>query len=194
MEKKQSMTVPILFSVLVTALVVGGLMYWIMQTPEEDVTEPGAEEQERQEEIEQLQQEIATLNEQVANLSEERDQLQRELEELREAEPGESGEQNMTPQPNAGWETYFPDPDTTTLEGASPAEVYELLGEPPFKIRSTAANPTANREIWVYLPYAEDPTGLYLFFKGDQLWSSQLDEFGGLYQSGLLEDEDFWLN
>lgn len=95
--------------------------------------------------------------------------------------------------PHPGWEQYFPDFETTTLEGYSTAEIRELLGEPPYLIRSIAVVEEASREIWIFMAYEEDPTGLYLFFKGDELHSSVLDEFNGLYNSGLLEGESFWL-
>jgi len=44
------------------------------------------------------------------------------------------------------------------------------------------------------MPGEEDPTGLYIYFKGDRVFRSRLDEFNGLFNSGLLDDEDFWLN
>ncbi|EEG76969.1 bZIP transcription factor [Dethiobacter alkaliphilus] len=106
---------------------------------------------------------------------------------------GDTYELEINRFPHSGWEQYFPEYDTTTLEGYSTAEVRELLGEPPFLIRSIAVVEEASREIWIFMAYEDDPTGLYLFFKGDELYSSVLDEFNGLYNSGLLEGESFWL-
>jgi hypothetical protein len=145
-----------------------------------------------------LQARVNELEEENTALRTENEELRRQVESL-EAEVaqlqeqlGEPG-QGISRQPNEGWEQYFPTPETTTLTGESTQEVSALLGRPPVLIRQIAAVPEASREIWVYLPYAEDPTGLYLFFKANRLTESRLDEFAGLYNSGLLDLEEFWL-
>ncbi|MBS4023164.1 MAG: hypothetical protein KGZ79_12220 [Dethiobacter sp.] len=66
-----------------------------------------------------------------------------------------------------------------------------MFGEPPFLIRSIAAVPEFSREIWIYTPGGEDPTGVFIFFKGGRVHASRIDEFGGLHNSGLLDDENF---
>ncbi len=96
-------------------------------------------------------------------------------------------------EPKPGWDEYFENGEST-LEGEPIEDVRQIMGEPPFKIRSTATNPDQNREIWIFIPYEGDPSGLYLYFKSNHLWSSRLDEFNGLYGSGLLQEEEFWVN
>lgn len=96
--------------------------------------------------------------------------------------------------PKPGWERYFPSPTKTTLTGRLVNEVKTLLGEPPVLVRSIAANPEYSREVWIYLPYEDDPTGLYIYFKGGRVVKTRLDEFNGLEGSAIFEDRDFWLN
>jgi outer membrane murein-binding lipoprotein Lpp len=165
---------PLILAVLTTALVVGTGIHLLRA------------------------QAIASLEEQVRTLENTNAELRDEVTALREhvkAEPGQDegrgGEISREPRP--GWDAYFPNAETTTLVGTSVEEVRGLLGDPPVLLRSIARNPGFNREIWVYMPYPEDPTGLYMFFKGNQVSGSRLDEFNGLYNSGLLEDATFWL-
>ncbi|MEW5921680.1 MAG: hypothetical protein AB1796_12190 [Bacillota bacterium] len=169
-------------TVLITALAVGTAVYFVraqriagLQQQVETLERANAELQSANAELEE---QVATLQEQIAN------------------GPGEGEEPGTTISrvPRPGWEAYFPDAETTTLLDEPVDKVRSLLGEPPFLIRSIAANPVFNREIWIYMAGEEDPTGLYLFFKGNRLVSSRLDEFNGLYNSALLEYPDFWLN
>jgi hypothetical protein len=139
----------------------------------------------------QLEQENATLRREKQELEQRVATLEGEVTALQARLDEQSA--GITPQPKEGWEQYFPQPETTTLTGESTQAVEALLGRPPVLIRQVASVPTASREIWVYMPFEEDPTGLYLFFKGDRLDSSRLDEFSGLYGSGLLDLEQFWL-
>ncbi len=188
----KSIVVPIVIAVVVTAVVVGGLAFLLRPTPE--ALDPSEDEMrsrvvELEEDVQALQGENQELREQVLALEEELESLE---EEIGEGEDLVEGEVRRKPKP--GWQEYFPEAETTTLLGESIVEVRQLLGEPAFKIRSIAVNPAANREIWIFTPFEEDPTGLYLFFKGNQLWRSRMDEFMGLYGSELLQDEDFWLN
>lgn len=165
-------TSAIIISVLITALVVGAGTYLLRQIArlEQDVTALESANEALQEQVETLQEQIGTL-------------------------PGENGNSgtDIPRAPRKGWEAYFPEPESTTLEGEPVERVRSLLGEPPVLIRSIAANPIYNREIWIYMPYEEDPTGLYIYFKGNQVIGSRLDEFNGVYNSGLLDDKDFWI-
>lgn len=163
---------------LITALVVGGLTYWLTGT-REAAPDNGA--------VAELEGQVASLQQENSALQEENAALKEENEELTEA-------RQIQRQPKAGWEQYFPDAETTTLAGEPIEDVRQILGEPPFLVRSTAASPQNNREVWVYTPFEDDPTGLYLFFKGNRLTSSRLDEFPGLRQSYIWEDEEFWQN
>lgn len=174
---KEKYPLVIAITALITALVAGGLVYWLTGNRE---AVGNGEKAELEEQVAALQQENAALQEENSTLKEENEALTESREIHR--------------QPKAGWEQYFPDAETTTLEGKSTEEVRQLLGEPPFLVRSTAVNPQNNREVWIYTPFDQDPTGLYLFFKGGQLASSRLDEFPGLQQSFIWEDEDFWQN
>lgn len=169
-------------SVLITALVVGAATYFVcvqlitgLQQQVETLERTNAKLQSANEE---LREQVAALQEQAAN------------------GPGEEEKDDVlglvisrTPRP--GWQTYFPDAETTTLLNEPVDRVRNLLGEPPFLIRSIAANPEFNREIWVYMAGEESPTGLYLFFKANRLVQSRLDEFNGL-NSGLLDYPGFW--
>ncbi len=161
---KKTIITTVLISGIVTAVIVWNLTSFLSPVPDTA---------ELEEQIQDLQTENQLLKEQLAALPE---------------------EQGNNRQPRPGWEQYFPDHDTTTIAGKSAEEVGHLLGSPPYKIRSLAANPVFNREIWIFMAGEEDPTALYLFFKGNQLWRSQLDEFNGLYGSGLLDHEEFWLD
>ncbi len=177
-------------SVLITALVVGTAVYFAR-----DQRITGLEQQ--VETLEganaELQNNNAALEEQVAALEREEGPGEEEAD-GDDVQNGADGVPGIVisriPQP--GWEAYFPDFETTTLVDEPVDEVRNLLGEPPFLIRSIAVNPQANREIWIYMVAEKDPTGLYLFFKANRLVSSRLDEFNGLPNSGLLDYPDFW--
>lgn len=138
-----------------------------------------------QERVKGLEQEAATLRSEKEALQGRVDTLEAEVTELRQG-----GE--IRRMPKEGWQQYFPEGAETALRGESTARVRELLGEPPFLIRSIAVNQQYNREIWIFAPFDQDPTGLYLFFKGGKLNSAELNEFNGLPGSGLLDREDFW--
>ncbi len=163
----------VVIAVLVTALVLGGGMYLL------------------------LVQRTARFEQRVKSLESVNSELQKQISVLQEqikAEREQEGDARVgiTREPRPGWQTYFPTPETTTLVGKSIGEVRDLLGEPPVLLRSIARNPEFNREIWVFMPFEEDPTGLYIFFKGDRLSGSRIDEFNGVVNSGLLDDTDFW--
>lgn len=135
--------------------------------------------------ITELQQEVADLQADKETLQGQVDALENDLAELRQA-------QEISLKPKDGWEQHFPEGAETTLKGENTARVRELLGEPPFLIRSIAASPEFSREIWVFVPHDEDLTGLYLFFKGGKLDSAELNEFNGLQGSDLINRPGFW--
>lgn len=175
------LTGPIVVTALITAVVVGAAFFFLGgRAP--IVNGDGGELEEQvaalEEENEALEEEVAALNEEVTELREENEALREHTQIHRE--------------PKEGWEQYFPDAETTTLEGEPIEDVRRLLGEPPFLVRSTAVDPQNSREVWVYTPFADDPTGLYLFFSGGRLEKSRLDEFPGLRGSFIWDDEDFW--
>lgn len=90
---------------------------------------------------------------------------------------------DMAPKP--GW-------DTVDLEGLTRQDLVDVLGCPPHVIRMTSVVSGAhNRELWVYHPYEEDPTGLYIWLKGDVFHHSTLNEFNGFWCYGMM-DLDFW--
>lgn len=93
--------------------------------------------------------------------------------------------QPTTMQPLAGWENE-------DLEGLTREELVEVLGCPPHVIRMTSViSEDFNRELWVYHPYEEDPTGLYVWLKGNVYHTSILDEFNGFWCYEMM-DFDFW--
>ena len=178
---KKETLYPVIISIILTAAIVWGLTSFLSP----DGGDP--------EKIQELEASIAALTSENERLNEMITSADAEIEAL-EAELGAIRDRQISYKPKSGWETYFPNPESNTIIGKTVDEVEELLGIPPFRIYSTAATAPFNREIWVFVPYDEDPTGLYLFFKGNQLWASRLDEFTGLYGSGLLDTEDFWQN
>jgi len=135
--------------------------------------------------VKELEQEVATLRTEKETLQGKVTALEAEVVGLRQGE-------ELRRTPKDGWEQYFPEGAETTLKGEPIARVRELLGEPPFLIRSIAVNPEFSREIWIFSPFDQDPTGLYLFFKGGKLDSAELNEFNGLQGSNLLDRADFW--
>lgn len=169
----------VLAAVLITALIIGGGVFWWQNSAWTS-------------EVERLNNEIVDLRQQLKESQPGDPQDEEEVDEPDPAEeqPGDITE--ISQKPKTGWEQYFPSYDETTLEGRSTKEVRDLLGEPPVLVRNVAANPEFTREIWVYRPFDEDPTGLYLYFKSGKLVNSRLDEFSGL--EGLLADELFWYN
>lgn len=186
MDKRHSWVTPVVITAAITALLASGITYLLTRPTQKNA------------QIANLQTRVEALENEKETLATENEELENQVAELEE-EIAQLRDQGQAPpeinrQPKPGWEAYFPTPETTTLTGESVTRVRELLGEPPVLIRSIAVNPQFNREIWVFTPFDQDPTGLYLFFKGGQLVSSRLDEFNGLYGSGLLDNEDFWRN
>lgn len=177
-------TLSVVLAVLITALLVGTLTYFA-----------------RSQRLTALQQQMTALEQTNAQLENQNEALREEVKALQQqlangtGEDGQDGGTGIVISrfPRPGWEAYFPDAETTTLQGEPVDKVRNLLGEPPYLIRSIAASPDFNREIWIYQAGEEDPTGLYLFFKANRLVQSRLDEFNGLYGSGLLEYPGFWL-
>lgn len=167
----------IIAAIVITALVVGGIVFWWQNATWSN-------------EVNRLNNEIVDLRQQIAEGQPEAPQEENGDEPDPGTEPPDGTE--VSQKPKAGWEQYFPNYDETTLEGKSVKEVRTLLGEPPVLFRNIAVNPEFSREIWVYRPHDEDPTGLYLYFKGGSLVNSRLDEFSGL--DSLLGDTDFWYN
>ncbi len=168
-------TLSIVATALITALVVGGAFFFLGGR---DTPDANGERAELERQVAALEEENATLEAEVSSLREENEALK---------EPA-----GISREPKEGWEQYFPDAETTTLEGEPVENVRQLLGEPPFLVRSTAVDPQASREVWVYTPFEQDPTGLYLFFKGGRLDKALLDEFPGLRNSFIWDDEEFW--
>lgn len=163
----------IAITALITTLVVGGVVFLL-----------------RAQRIAALEQQVEALESANAALEEQISSLQEQL----GADDGGNGtETEISRAPSPGWEAYFPTAETTTLLGEPVDRIRDLLGEPPVLLRSIAVDPAFNREIWIYMPAEEDPTGLYIFFKGNRVSSSRLDEFPGLYNSGLLDDAGFWV-
>jgi len=93
--------------------------------------------------------------------------------------------QPVTMAPKPGW-------DTVDLEGLTREELVDVLGCPPHVIRMTSVvSADNNRELWVYHPYEEDPTGLFIWIKGELFHYSTLDEFNGFWCYEMT-NVDFW--
>lgn len=203
----------ILVTAVITALVVGGLFsLWPERERDSGMPEKVAEEKSftPDEQLRALEEKIAGLLQQVETLQQENEALRAsETEALKAVEglkerlaalPGDAvvkeqpSSQAVSHKPRAGWEKYFPGQGTTTLVNETVEQVAELLGQPPFLVRSTAFSPEHSREVWIFLPYEGDPTGLYLYFKGGRFHKSRLDEFNGLPGSAVFMDHEFWFN
>ncbi len=183
MYKKNKLTETVVITAVITALLASGITYLFVSPAQKNT------------QITNMQARVESLKEEKAALAAEKEQLEIKNTELKEEitvlrEQTTVAEINR--KPKAGWEAYFPTMETTTLAGRSVTDLREILGEPPVLVRSIATNPQFNREIWVFMPFDQDPTGLYLFFKAGQLIGSRLDEFPGLHGSGLLDDVNFW--
>ena len=136
--KKSAMIFTIIITILVTASVVWALTSIPISSP--------SGKNEISEEMQALQTTNQELLEQTKELTDERNLLQARLEEIDESKD------EITRQPKSGWNQYFPEHNTTTLEGETTATVQELLGVPAIKIRSTAFSTEFNREIWIFMP------------------------------------------
>lgn len=188
MTQGKSMVVPVVIAILATALVVGGIFMFLDRAepkPDDSGDNLNARIKQLESKNEELLKEKESLQKTVTDLETKVEKLQ--------TPANKSSGLVINRQPKSGWQQYFPTPETTTLVGKNTDYIRQLLGEPPFLIRSIAVNPEFSREIWVYTTDGGDSTGLYLFFKGGLLNSSRLDEFNGLYGSDLLNLDDFWL-
>jgi hypothetical protein len=87
--------------------------------------------------------------------------------------------------PKEGWEEL-------DLAGMTRDELTEALGCPLHSMRQTAlGDPAFTRELWIYLPYDEDPTGLYVWLQGGLFHASRLDEFSGFW-GFEFDNPEFW--
>ena len=87
--------------------------------------------------------------------------------------------------PKDGW-------DGVDLAGMTRDELLEVLGCPLHSMRLGAVgNPAYIRELWVYHPYDEDPTGLYIWLQGGVFHASRLDEFNGFW-GFEFDNPEFW--
>lgn len=189
---------------IILSVTLTGLATWFLFSflnPKPDNREISKQVKTLEEENNVLQEENQILNVKLELLQDENIRLVDQLSVLPEENQILNEEPSVTPEPLEvshypfpDWEQYFPTPDTTTLEGESVESVRLLLGEPPVKMRSIAFTQEFNREIWIYMTDEEDTTALYLYFKGDFLWQSRLDEFSGIENTGILEFPEFWEN
>lgn len=66
-------------------------------------------------------------------------------------------------------------------------EVDRVLGVAPIVMKQSREGAPIRREVRVYMPYDEDPTGLYIYFLNDRVESFRMDEFNGITNSSLLD-------
>lgn len=91
----------------------------------------------------------------------------------------------LTRKPQPGWESH-------TLIGMTRQQALKTLGCPPHYVRMTSPLGTlGERELWVYLPYDKDSTGLYLWLKAGVVHQSRLDTFSGFW-THEMDNPDFW--
>lgn len=67
-----------------------------------------------------------------------------------------------------------------SLAGVSLDRIQTELGDAPVVVRMARPGAPLRREVRVYFPYDEDPTGLYIFIRNESVVSFRLDEFSGL--------------
>jgi hypothetical protein len=93
--------------------------------------------------------------------------------------------QPSSAKPKDGWEGV-------DLSDMTRDELLEVLGCPLHSMRLGAlGNPAYVRELWVYHPYDEDPTGLYVWLQGGVFHASRLDEFTGFW-GFEFDNPEFW--
>lgn len=83
---------------------------------------------------------------------------------------------------------YFADRDGfVSFQGRTLEEIQHILGEAPIVVKQSVPGAPIRKEVRVYLPYKEDPTGLYLFIQNEVVLDFKLDEFNGIQNSSVLE-------
>lgn len=92
----------------------------------------------------------------------------------------------VRPSEEPDWDAYFPTANSTTLLGKSTDEVERLLGAPLALVRQF------DKEVWIYSPFEDDPTGMLVFFERGKLVQSRTDEFNGVRSNTTWQDEEFW--
>jgi len=154
--------------IIVTAVIAGGAVSLLQKSAlSEQISELKYSKSSNHAQIESLQ-------EQITQLQKDKDKIAAQM----------STEITPSKNPKAGWEKYFPGPQETTLTNKTLTDVQALLGVPQILIRQI------NKELWIFQPYNDDSTGLYLYFKNSKLLKSKLDEFTGLDIS--LMDDAYW--
>jgi hypothetical protein len=83
---------------------------------------------------------------------------------------------------------HFTDSDGyLNLNNVEIREIDKVLGAAPVVIKQSRDGAPIRREVRVYMPYDEDPTGLYIYFLNDRVQSFRMDEFNGITNSSLLD-------
>jgi Tfp pilus assembly protein PilO len=133
----------VLISIIVTALLVGGGVYWwqeISTENEKDILQQANEE---------LQQQVNDLQGQVVQLQQANEELQQQVSDLQgqSVQLQQAAETSIpiSSKPKPGWEEYFT-VDTTTLMNKSLSEMRNLLGEPPVLARVASIEPDNSQE------------------------------------------------
>jgi len=153
--------------IIITAIVAGGAVYFLQ-------TSTLQEEQEQNKILKTgSQSQIENLQSQIEQLRQDKEDLGTLLSLAPSAKPFE------------GWDQYFPATGDSVIKGELNLNVRSLLGNPELLIRQ------GDKEVWVFHPYDQDSTGLYLFFENGKLINSKLDEFNG-FGNDLIDNEANW--
>lgn len=60
------------------------------------------------------------------------------------------------------------------------------MGDAPIVVKQSIKDAPIRKEVRVYMPYAEDTTGLYLFIQNEIVLDFKLDEFNGIQYSSVM--------
>lgn len=83
---------------------------------------------------------------------------------------------------------YFADQEGfISFQGRTLEEIQRILGDAPIIVKQSVPGAPIRKEVRVYLPYNEDPTGLYLFIQNEIVQDFKLDEFNGIQNSSIME-------
>lgn len=83
---------------------------------------------------------------------------------------------------------YFADSEGyVRFRGRTLAEIQKTLGDAPIVVKQSIKDAPIRKEVRVYMPYAEDTTGLYLFIQNEIVLDFKLDEFNGIQYSSVME-------
>jgi hypothetical protein len=127
----------------------------------------------------------------TSNESNTNDRIENAQQKLRDQlDEGNTGQNQTAPKYRLDVEpyNYFADSEGyVRFRGRTLAEIQKKLGDAPIVVKQSIKDAPIRKEVRVYMPYAEDTTGLYLFIQNEIVLDFKLDEFNGIQNSSILE-------